>query len=240
MFFISTEDEILLEDECFIVIDSTDNDEQEDPNALTDLTDDLTDLQMRIPSYKANRAVGLSLISPATGFFCKPCSRFFLTEEASQLHAQSRMHFNAFIKILNEKIAENEEKKRKTVDEDDEGNWKRRKVAKDDDEKNDNDGSLIADEEHKEEEEEKKADTSDLYDPADAFITTDPNDICLNTDDIKQESVDTENEGEKVKTEPEVEEVKIKTETSATPTKTTNVKNNIGPRRTRAGVKKSM
>ncbi|GLV39329.1 hypothetical protein CBL_20418 [Carabus blaptoides fortunei] len=46
------------------------------------------------------------------------CSRFFLTEEASQVHAQSSMHFNAFIKILNDKIAENEEKKRKTVDED--------------------------------------------------------------------------------------------------------------------------
>lgn len=157
---------VMLEDECFVVIDSTEAEDLDDSNVVTDINDeDLKDVSIKIPIYKQNRAVGLSLIKPVSGYFCKPCSKFFLTEKASQQHATGKTHYSAFVKILNEKMAENEKKRKMSVgedEEDDEGNWKRRKASKEG-----------------EEEEEEKGDGDEPYDPLEA---TDAPDESLKMD----------------------------------------------------------
>lgn len=218
----------MLEEESFIVFDVNENDEIDEPNAILDITDNLPEDNIPIPSYKSNRSVGASLIEPVTGFFCKPCSKFFLTEKVSQLHTQTKAHYNAFVAILNEKNTENEEKKRKAENEDDEGNWKRRKTTKEEEESQDPS-------------EDKKNNGDDLYDPLDcdndndvsikeedqncdtlnlnsSNLVTDPNDITL--DDSKNESVKDEDIWKEVDNKiDEIVEENVKVTPEASPVK---------------------
>lgn len=185
------DDGVMLEDECFVVIDSTEAEDLDETNVVIDINEeDLKDVSINIPSYKQNRAVGLSLIKPISGFFCKPCSKFFLTEKASQQHATGKTHYSAFVKILNEKVAENEKKRKKSVEEeeDDEGNWKRRKASKEGEEEEKGDGDEPYDpmEASDVNDESLKMDTANNTVENDtsvdeSFLTTaDPNDVTLN------------------------------------------------------------
>lgn len=176
-------------------------------DVITDITDDLEELKNRIPIYSSRRAVGGSLVKEASGFFCEPCGRFFLDKKKSEKHLRTQQHYDSFVKILNEKAEEAEDKKRKLKEEaeKEEGNWKRRKVdgVKEEGDEDQNEENGEKDEENEEQTEEneeggegkesKGADAKEgdeLYDPADSFMASDPNDVVMGSADAEQKKED--------------------------------------------------
>lgn len=57
----------------------------EDDNPILELTDDLQNLQNRIPSYMRNRPVSTASLTPAQGFTCNICNKFFASEDKAQV-----------------------------------------------------------------------------------------------------------------------------------------------------------
>lgn len=189
-----------------------DDDLQDDSDVVTDITDEIEDFKNKIPMYSSRRPVGVSLVTEAKGFYCKPCGRFFLNKEKSDAHCRSEMHYKAFVKILNEKSVQAEEKKRKSSEENEEGNWKRRKVDDSENENNDE-----ADEDSK-----NVKNGSELYDPADSFMSTDANDSTLDN----TETEDNADKDEKMWEEVDKDLTEIldnSTETGTTPAVNTSI-----------------
>lgn len=57
----------------------------EDENPVVELTDDLQNLQNRIPAYLKTRAVSTASLKPAEGSICELCNRFFACETTAQV-----------------------------------------------------------------------------------------------------------------------------------------------------------
>lgn len=63
--------------------------QMEEENPILELSDDLNNLQNRIPSYKKNRPVGIQSLIPFSGFMCEICHRSFSNEETAQVRKES-------------------------------------------------------------------------------------------------------------------------------------------------------
>lgn len=59
--------------------------EMEEENPFLELSDDLNNLQNRIPAYKKNRAIATQSLKPFTGYMCDICHRSFENEEYAQV-----------------------------------------------------------------------------------------------------------------------------------------------------------
>lgn len=59
--------------------------QMEEDNAVTELSDDLNNLQNRMPAFKKDRAVGVQNLKPFTGFMCDICNRSFENEDNAQV-----------------------------------------------------------------------------------------------------------------------------------------------------------
>lgn len=164
-----------------------DDDMPDDNDKILELEDELEDIKNRIPMYTSKRAVGTNLVTPATGYSCQPCGQFFLSKDRADKHCRSETHYKSFVKILNDKHAQSEDKKRKQEEENDEGNWKRRKI-------NDSENENIDEQEGQEGQDESKTekDGNDLYDPADSFMSTDPNDVVFDSTAGSQNTTETD------------------------------------------------
>ncbi|RZC43183.1 zinc finger protein on ecdysone puffs, partial [Asbolus verrucosus] len=100
--------------------------EMEEENPILELTDDLNNIQNRMPAYKKSRAVATQSLKPFTGFMCDICHRSFENEENAQGHLRTEGHYYAFVeaaklrfKKQSEEAAakDNENKKRKREEE---------------------------------------------------------------------------------------------------------------------------
>lgn len=69
----------------------------EDKNPVLELSDDLANLQNRIPAYNNTRAISKSSLKSAEGFICEICNSFFASETMSQAHLKSEGHYYSFI-----------------------------------------------------------------------------------------------------------------------------------------------
>lgn len=57
----------------------------EDENPIIELSDDLNNVQNRIPAYRNDRALGTKNLRAITGFLCEICNRAFADEEDAQV-----------------------------------------------------------------------------------------------------------------------------------------------------------
>lgn len=57
----------------------------EDDNPVLELSDDLKDLQNRIPAYKPSREIAKKNVQAMSGFYCDICIRFMTSEAAAQV-----------------------------------------------------------------------------------------------------------------------------------------------------------
>ncbi|XP_038116723.1 zinc finger protein on ecdysone puffs isoform X1 [Culex quinquefasciatus] len=64
------------------------------------------EIDNKLPRYKKNRALGISLISKLECHECRICHKYFDTEETGEIHARTHSHYRAFIRFLNEKAME--------------------------------------------------------------------------------------------------------------------------------------
>lgn len=58
---------------------------QMDENAILELTDELSDIDNRIPAYNPSRVISVGSVTPASGFRCDLCNKFFASEVLSQV-----------------------------------------------------------------------------------------------------------------------------------------------------------
>lgn len=64
------------------------------------------EIDNKLPRYKKNRALGISLISKLECHECRICHKYFDTEATGEIHARTHSHYRAFIRFLNEKAME--------------------------------------------------------------------------------------------------------------------------------------
>ncbi|KAJ3629330.1 hypothetical protein MTP99_013726 [Tenebrio molitor] len=113
--------------------------EMEEENPFLELSDDLNNLQNRIPAYKKNRAIATQSLKPFTGYMCDICHRSFENEEYAQAHLRTEGHYYAFVDALklkfkkqSEELAAKEaETKKRKRDEDTEVGEKEEEVPED-------------------------------------------------------------------------------------------------------------
>lgn len=72
--------------------------EMEDENVILELSDDLTNMQNRIPAYKKNRQVGTDNLKPFSGWMCDLCHRSFENEKLAQVSSKIGFFTNHLIK----------------------------------------------------------------------------------------------------------------------------------------------
>lgn len=59
--------------------------ELEDEHPILELTDELNNLQNRIPAFRKNRPIGSQSLKPFNGFMCDICNRSFENDEFAQV-----------------------------------------------------------------------------------------------------------------------------------------------------------
>ncbi|XP_055619771.1 zinc finger protein on ecdysone puffs isoform X2 [Toxorhynchites rutilus septentrionalis] len=64
------------------------------------------EIDNKLPRYKKNRALGLSLIGKLECHECRICHKYFDNEATGEIHARTHSHYRAFIRFLNEKALE--------------------------------------------------------------------------------------------------------------------------------------
>lgn len=64
------------------------------------------EIDNKLPRYKKNRALGVSLISRLECHECRICHKYFDNEATGEIHARTHSHYRAFIRFLNEKAME--------------------------------------------------------------------------------------------------------------------------------------
>ncbi|XP_040152378.1 zinc finger protein on ecdysone puffs isoform X1 [Anopheles arabiensis] len=64
------------------------------------------EIDNKLPRYKKNRALGLSLIGKLECVECRICHKYFDSEATGEVHARTHSHYRAFIRFLNEKAME--------------------------------------------------------------------------------------------------------------------------------------
>jgi len=189
--------------------------EMEDENPILELSDDLNNLQNRIPAYKRARAVATQNLKPFSGFMCDLCFKSFENEEIAQAHLKTEGHYYAFIDAAKTKF-------KKQQDENAAKEAESKKRKREEEEAENKEG------------EEKEDSKQEMYDPEEA----------TNDDDVKIEpaTAQTENDEESatdgeqtVKSEPEQQQ---QSNTAAATSPRTRrggaVKNGAGPKSKKA------
>lgn len=64
------------------------------------------EIDNKLPRYKKNRALGVSLIGKLECHECRICFKYFDNEATGEIHARTHSHYRAFIRFLNEKAQE--------------------------------------------------------------------------------------------------------------------------------------
>lgn len=64
------------------------------------------EIDNKLPRYKKNRALGVSLIGKLECHECRICFKYFDDEATGEIHARTHSHYRAFIRFLNEKAQE--------------------------------------------------------------------------------------------------------------------------------------
>uniref|UniRef100_A0A2M4CPV3 Putative glycine-rich cell wall structural protein 1 n=1 Tax=Anopheles darlingi TaxID=43151 RepID=A0A2M4CPV3_ANODA len=64
------------------------------------------EIDNKLPRYKKNRALGVSLIGKLECVECCICHKYFDSEATGEVHARTHSHYRAFIRFLNEKAME--------------------------------------------------------------------------------------------------------------------------------------
>ncbi|XP_052894464.1 zinc finger protein on ecdysone puffs isoform X2 [Anopheles moucheti] len=64
------------------------------------------EIDNKLPRYRKNRALGLSLIGKLECVECRICHKYFDSEATGEVHARTHSHYRAFIRFLNEKAME--------------------------------------------------------------------------------------------------------------------------------------
>ncbi|XP_065074777.1 zinc finger protein on ecdysone puffs isoform X2 [Ochlerotatus camptorhynchus] len=64
------------------------------------------EIDTKLPRYKKNRALGVSLIGKLECHECRICFKYFDNEATGEIHARTHSHYRAFIRFLNEKAQE--------------------------------------------------------------------------------------------------------------------------------------
>lgn len=98
----------------------------------------ILDEKDNLPEYDpdSENPVAQRFVVPQSGYYCKACKVFLLSEDTIDVHCRTLKHFNSYISVLkseaNKKQKESEnadsEKRKSGSNEDNSGNWKRRKV----------------------------------------------------------------------------------------------------------------
>ncbi|XP_017135548.1 zinc finger protein on ecdysone puffs isoform X1 [Drosophila miranda] len=65
-----------------------------------------SEVDLRLPKYNWQRAVGAGLISKLECFECSVCSKFFDTEVTAEIHSRTATHHRNFLKFINEKSSD--------------------------------------------------------------------------------------------------------------------------------------
>ncbi|KFB46923.1 AGAP004864-PA-like protein [Anopheles sinensis] len=65
-----------------------------------------SEIDNKLPRYRKNRALGLSLIGKLECVECRICHKYFDSEATGEVHARTHSHYRAFIRFLNEKAME--------------------------------------------------------------------------------------------------------------------------------------
>uniref|UniRef100_A0A182SX78 C2H2-type domain-containing protein n=1 Tax=Anopheles maculatus TaxID=74869 RepID=A0A182SX78_9DIPT len=64
------------------------------------------EIDNKLPRYRKNRALGLSLIGKLECVECRICHKYFDSDATGEVHARTHSHYRAFIRFLNEKAME--------------------------------------------------------------------------------------------------------------------------------------
>ncbi|XP_035791084.1 zinc finger protein on ecdysone puffs-like isoform X3 [Anopheles albimanus] len=64
------------------------------------------EIDNKLPRYRKNRALGISLIGKLECVECCICHKYFDSEATGEVHARTHSHYRAFIRFLNEKAME--------------------------------------------------------------------------------------------------------------------------------------
>ncbi|ETN65316.1 merozoite surface protein [Anopheles darlingi] len=131
------------------------------------------EIDNKLPRYKKNRALGVSLIGKLECVECCICHKYFDSEATGEVHARTHSHYRAFIRFLNEKAmevriaqkraavaleeAEAAKKKQKLIDNEKKDNAQHGAGCGADEQQNGDGGAMAV---------EKK--DSELYDPSEA------------------------------------------------------------------------
>ncbi|XP_044270416.1 zinc finger protein on ecdysone puffs [Tribolium madens] len=126
--------------------------QMEEENPILELSDELNNLQNRIPAYKKNRPIATQSLKPFSGFMCEICHKSFENEKYAQAHLRTEAHYYAFVGTVKAKYKKQSEETAKDAE-----NKKRRR---------DLDGQEACHEEAPEEEPENFK--QEMYDPEEA------------------------------------------------------------------------
>ncbi|XP_050074040.1 zinc finger protein on ecdysone puffs isoform X2 [Anopheles maculipalpis] len=123
------------------------------------------EIDNKLPRYRKNRALGLSLIGKLECVECRICHKYFDSEATGEVHARTHSHYRAFIRFLNEKAMEVRiaQKRAAVALEEAEAAKKKQKMAY---EKKHVEADVNGEQANNGEQGEKK--DSDLYDPSEA------------------------------------------------------------------------
>lgn len=187
--------------------------ESGDHEYITDITENLKDRKLKIPSYKYCRqnqiSIGKSLVKEVQGYYCEKCRRFMLLPEDMNAHLRSINHYRNFVQEVrsftantsNTESKETEDvemKKDSSSQNNDEydSNWKRRKVAHSEDEENE-ESKEIQDSNNESLSAQKKTDGDEKYDPLEADAESEEEENNEAAENNEQTAENTTNEQEK-------------------------------------------
>ncbi|XP_029722247.2 zinc finger protein on ecdysone puffs isoform X1 [Aedes albopictus] len=143
------------------------------------------EIDTKLPRYKKNRALGVSLIGKLECHECSICFKYFDNEATGEIHARTHSHYRAFIRFLNEKAQEVRiAQKRAAVALEEAEAAKKQKLAA---------------EEKKSENGDAEKKDSELYDPSEA--TGEESADASMADDSKSEEANGESQAEPMDTE---------------------------------------
>ncbi|EAT38704.1 AAEL009422-PA [Aedes aegypti] len=143
------------------------------------------EIDNKLPRYKKNRALGVSLIGKLECHECRICFKYFDNEATGEIHARTHSHYRAFIRFLNEKAQEVRiAQKRAAVALEEAEAAKKQKLAA---------------EEKKSENGDADKKDSELYDPSEA--TGEESADASMADDSKSEEANGESQSEPMETE---------------------------------------
>ncbi|XP_063910154.1 zinc finger protein on ecdysone puffs-like isoform X1 [Zophobas morio] len=126
--------------------------ELEDEHPILELTDELNNLQNRIPAFRKNRPIGSQSLKPFNGFMCDICNRSFENDEFAQAHLRTEGHYYTFVEAVKQKFKKQQEESAK------EAEYKKRK----------RDEEETVEKEETNEETQNGNDGTNMYDPEEA------------------------------------------------------------------------